>query len=92
MRVLNPVGEKKAKGVKCELAPRLDTLKGKVVGIIDDGAGKAYFQRIEELLQEQARVARIIRKLRPHLSQPSPIALIDEMVKNANAVIVGVGI
>ena len=92
MKVLNPVGEKKSTGVKDKLAPRLDTLSGKVVGIIDDGAGKAYFQRIEELLKEKVKPARIIHKVRPHLSQPSPVELVDEIAKASDAVIVGIGI
>ena len=92
MKVLSPVGEKKRTEVRDELAPRLATLSGKVVGIVDDGAGKAYFQRIEELLKEKIKPAQIIRKVRPHLSQPSPAELLDEIAQASDAVIVGVGI
>lgn len=92
MKVLSPVGEKKHIDVGRELAPRLATLSGKVVGLIDDGVGKAYFQRIEELLKEKVKPAQIIRKVKPHLSQPSPTELLDEVVKACKAVIVGVGI
>ncbi|MFC1861414.1 hypothetical protein ACFLYL_03995 [Chloroflexota bacterium] len=92
MKVLNPVGEKRRVDVKGELAARLDTIDGKIIGIIDDGAGKTYFQRIEELLEEKARPSRVIHKLRPHLSQPSPAELIDEIAKSCDAAIVGIGI
>lgn len=43
MKVLSPVGETKRIDVEGKLAPRLATLSDKVVGIIDDGVGKAYF-------------------------------------------------
>jgi len=92
MKVLSPVGEKKRIDVERELAPRLATLSGKVIGLIDDGAGKAYFQRIEELLKEKVKPAQVIRKVKPHLSQPSSTELLDEVVKACKAVIVGVGI
>ena len=92
MKVLNPVGEKKSTGIKDKLAPRPDTLSGKVIGIIDDGAGKAYFQQIKKLLQEKVKPARIIHRVRPHLSQPSPIELVDEIAQASDAVIVGIGI
>lgn len=92
MKVLSPVGEKQRTEARDELAPRLATLSGKVVGIVDDGAGKAYFQRIEELLKEKVKPAQIIRKVRPHLSQPSPAELLDEIAQVSDAVIVGVGI
>lgn len=93
VKILSPVGEKKRDAAKKEeLAPRPTTLADKVIGIVDDGAGKAYFQRIEELLSERVKPAQIIRKVKPHLSQPSPVQLLDEVVKICHAVIVGVGI
>lgn len=92
MKVLSPVGERKRRDVEGKLAPRLAALGNNVVGLIDDGVGKAYFQRIEELLKEKVKPAQIIRRVKPHLSQPSPAELLDEVVKTCNAVIVGVGI
>ena len=92
MKVLSPVGERKRIDVEGKLAPRLAALSNKVVGLIDDGAGKAYFQRIEELLKEKVKPVQIIHKVKPHLSQPSPVELLDEVVKACHAVIVGVGI
>lgn len=91
MRVLSPVGETKQVEMKDELAPRLATLSGKIVGLVDDGAGKAYFQRIEELLKDKVKPAQIIRKVKPHLSRPSPAELLDEVAKACDAVIVGLG-
>ena len=92
MKVLSPVGEKKRTEVKDKLAPRPATLSDKVIGLIDDGVGKAYFQRIEELLKEKVKPAQVIRKVRPHLSQLSPAELLDEVAQACDAVIVGVGI
>lgn len=91
MRVLSPIGEKKLTGAKGELAPRLDTLSGKIIGFVDDGAGKAYFQRIEELLEEKVKPAQIIRKVKPILSRPASAEMLDEVAKVCNAVIAGLG-
>jgi len=49
MKVLNPVGESKFANAKDETAARLGRFDNKVIGVIDDGAGKAYFDRIKQL-------------------------------------------
>ncbi len=92
MKILNPVGDVRYIERRDKLAPRLSDLAGKVIGFVDDGAGKSYFQRIEELLTERAKVAQIIRKVKPLLSAPSPRELVDEVASACDAVIVGVGI
>jgi hypothetical protein len=92
MEVLSPVGERQDVKVKEKLASRPEDLLDKVVGIIDDGACRDYFKRIEELLRERCHPARIVHKLRPHLSQPSPVHMLDEIVKECDVAIVGVGV
>lgn len=92
MKVLSPVGEQKRREVTVSLSPRPATLSGEVVGIVDDGVAKEYFKRIEELLNETVKPAKIIRRVKPHFSRPSPQELLDEIAKVCTAVIVGVGI
>lgn len=64
---------------------------GKIIGLVDDGAGKAYFQRIEELLEERVKPAQIIRKVKPILSRPASAEILYEVAKVCNAVIAGLG-
>jgi hypothetical protein len=94
MRILSPVGHQRqaAVAVKDELTLRLPTLMGRVIGIIDNGAGKAYFRRIEQLLHQRIKPSEIIRTVKPHLNRPSPEELLDRMAEQCAAVIVGVGI
>ena len=92
MRVLNPVGVTKYIETKDELAPRPERLEGLVVGILDDGAGKEYEDRITELLTEQCKPARIIHRVKPFLSAPAPLEMLDEVARECDVVIVGTGI
>ncbi len=92
MRVLSPVGVTRYVATRDELAPRPDRLEGKVVGIVDDGAGKEYQDRIKELLMEQCKPARIIHKIKPLLSSPAPSEMLDEIARECDVVIVGTGI
>jgi len=91
MRVLSPVGVTKYVEAKDELAVRPERLTGKVVGILDDGAGKEYQDRIKELLMEH-EPARIIHRIKPLLSSPAPPQILDGVVRECDVVIVGTGI
>jgi hypothetical protein len=91
MRVLSPVGVTKYLETKDELTVRPERLTGKVVGILDDGAGKEYQARIKELLMEH-EPARIIHRIKPLLSSPAPPQILDEVVRECDVVIVGTGI
>ena len=91
MKVLIPIGEKKFL-LKNELAPRLQGLKGKVIGIVDNRAGKAYFDRIEELLKQKGEVKQVIHLIKPEQTRPAPKTLIEDIVKACDAVIAGTGV
>lgn len=92
MKVLNPVGETKYRELKDKLAPRPSTLEGKVIGFVDDGAGQAYFDRIAELLHDICRPARIVKRVKPLLSAPSPQSLLEEIREKCDVVVVGTGV
>ncbi|MFC1970423.1 hypothetical protein ACFLV0_00565 [Chloroflexota bacterium] len=91
--VLSPVSAKKRAKARLELAPRLANLTGKVIGVIDNGKGKSYFDRLEQLLEEKCQPAQIVHKAKPHthLYQAAPTEFIEEMAKTCSAVILGVG-
>jgi len=92
MRVLSPIGVTRYVETKDELTPCPEQLTGKVVGILDDGAGKEYHVRIEELVRGQFDPVQIIHKVKLLLSSPAPPEMLDEYVRECDVVIVGVGI
>ncbi len=92
MKVLNPVGESKFANAKDETAARLRRFDNKVIGVIDDGAGKAYFDRIKQLFAENYKGVQVVHRVKPLLASPAPLELIDEIAGISDAAIVGTGI
>ena len=75
------------------LVPGLDTLDGKVVGIIDNGQANSttMFQELAKLLQEKYRPAKVLFKTKPTHMQGAPKAIMEEFVSRCDAVITGLG-
>jgi hypothetical protein len=75
------------------LVPGLDTLEGKVIGIIDNGQSNstAMFQELVKLLQEKSNAREIIFRTKPTHMQGAPKAIMDEIVSRCDAVITGLG-
>jgi hypothetical protein len=75
------------------LAPGLDTLEGKVVGIIDNGQANSttMFQELGKLLQENYRPAEVLFKTKPTHMQGAPKVIMEEFVSRCDAVITGLG-
>ncbi len=92
MKIFSPVGERKSVLYKDQLAPRQADLKGKTIGFLDNRAGKVYFERIEELFKDRAKVGRIKRWVKPEQTSPASADLIDEVAHGCDAVVVGVGV
>lgn len=69
-------------------APRLPSLAGRVVGLIDISkpGGSVFLDRLGDRLQREAGVAGIKRVVKPTFSKLSPQALLDEM-RGAEAVV-----
>ncbi len=89
--VLDPSGyvEQEAQG----LAPRIGQVRGKTVGLLDDGLphADALLDRIGELLVEKHGVAKVIKIQKPNLSLPSPGPLLEKLKAEVDFVVVGVG-
>lgn len=92
MKVLNPVGESKYANAKDEVSARVGQFDNKVIGVIDDGAGKLYFDRIKQLFSESFEGVQVIHRVKPMLSAPSPLEIIDEVARLSDAAIVGTGV
>ena len=75
------------------LVPGLDTLEGKVIGIIDNGQSNstAMFQELAKLLQEKSNAKEIIFRTKPTHMQGAPKAIMEEISNRCDAVITGLG-
>lgn len=71
----------------------LDTLEGKVIGIIDNGQSNSttMFQELAKLLQEKYQPAEVLFKTKPTHMQGAPKSIIEEFVNRCDAVITGLG-
>jgi hypothetical protein len=75
------------------LVPGLDSLEGKVIGIIDNGQSNstAMFQELAKLLRERFRPAGVLFKTKPTHMQGAPRTLLDEFASRCDAAITGLG-
>jgi hypothetical protein len=75
------------------LVPGLDTLEGKVIGIIDNGQANSttMFQELAKLLKEKYRPDEVLFKTKPTHMQGAPKATMEEFVSRCDAVITGLG-
>ena len=74
-------------------APRPSNLSGKVVGLLDNTKEQAdiILQTIGEALCERYGVEKVILRRKEHYSKPAPGEMIDEMAKQVDVVIAGLG-
>lgn len=89
--VLDPTGTVREQVNHGQIAPRLTTFDGKVIGLIDDGLlGSEYYLRgLERLLRSEFPTAQTHFWTKPVLSRPAPPALISEAVERCDTIIVG---
>jgi hypothetical protein len=69
-------------------APRLGTLQGKTIALLDISkpGGSVFLDRIEERLKRQHGVAVVIREMKPTFAKPAPAEVIQK-IRGADAVI-----
>lgn len=87
--LINPVGFSKAEQVS--LAPRLDTLKGKTIGILDNAKPRAdvILEEVKQYLESKGAVCSIY-EFKPHLAKPMPREQIERLAQ-ADAVVGAIG-
>jgi hypothetical protein len=75
------------------LVPGLDTLEGKVVGIIDNGQANSttMFQELAQLMQENFHTKEVLFKTKPTHMQGAPKPMMEEILSRCDAVITGLG-
>ena len=90
IRVLNPTSESMV--VAFEPAPRLQSLKGKTVGLISNGkeGTTGFFAHVDRLLRERYQVAEVILRTKSNYSAPAENEIIDD-AKSWDLAITGLG-
>ena len=78
---------------KHTLAPRLDTIAGKTIGLINNAwrSVDITYKVFHQILCEKYEVAEVIEKRKPSASTPMPQDAFDELATRADAVIVSLG-
>ena len=75
------------------MAPRLDTLEGKVVGLLDNSKPNSdrILDLIGELLAKRYNLAGVVRRRKPNAGKGVPQEMANEMAEECDFAIVGVG-
>ena len=85
--LINPCDERRQ---SAQPAPRLDTLAGKTIALLDISkpGGSVFLDRLELLLTERYAVARVVREMKPTYTKPAPGGLLEKL-RHVDAVIEG---
>ncbi|HSB73077.1 MAG TPA: hypothetical protein VLT62_27445 [Candidatus Methylomirabilis sp.] len=75
------------------LAGRPAHLKGKTIGILDNGKAKSdlLLHELQELLRTEAGVADFVRLRKASAYRPAPDEQLDDLAQKTDAVITGIG-
>ena len=78
--LVNPLDE--TARVISKPAPRLDSLAGKTIGLLDisKAGGSIFLDRLEQLLKKRYGVAHVIRAIKPTFTKPAPDAVIAKFL------------
>jgi hypothetical protein len=81
-----------AKG-QITLAPRLDTLDGKSLGIIWNGRshGDKVLNAVIDLLKQKYRFETVVLRKKPFIGNVAPLEIQEEIAAVSDAVITGIG-
>jgi hypothetical protein len=90
IEVLSPVSRVAESAVP--LAPRVPTLTGRVVGLLDNSKSgtRPFLDRVEELLQREHGVSRIVRYAKPAAALPAPDEMLDAASRECDVVVNGI--
>jgi len=75
------------------LVTGLESLDGKVIGIIDNGQANSttMFQELAKLMQEKFHTKEVIFKTKPTHMQGAPKPIMEEILNRCDAVVTGLG-
>ena len=74
------------------LAKRVPTLEGRVVGLLNNSKSgtRPFLDRVEELLQSQHGVSRIIRYDKKAAALPAPDEILEAAIRECDVVVNGI--
>ncbi len=74
-------------------APRLTSLAGKVVGILDNGKTKSdiLLREVQDLLRAEAGVKDFVVVRKTSAYRPAPDEQVDDLARRVDAVVAGIG-
>ncbi len=74
-------------------ADRLGSLKGKVVGVLDNGKTKSdlLLREIQNLLRSEVGVSDVVTIRKPSAYRPAPEEQLNDLARRADAAITGIG-
>ncbi len=77
--LINPFDESQRE--KREAAPRLESLAGKTIGLLDISkpGGNFFLDHLAHLLKERFGVAQVIREMKPTFTKPAPDDVIERL-------------
>jgi hypothetical protein len=89
--LISPVNE--ATVAESALAPRLSSLRGKRVGLLDNSKSKAdkMLETVATILNARYGFSDIVRHRKPSASKPAAPEVIEELASSCDLVVVGVG-
>ena len=78
--LVNPMNE--AVSAKREPAPRLDTLAGKTIALLDISkpGGSTFLDALGRLLAVRYGVAQVVRAMKPTFTKPAPDTVIEQLL------------
>jgi hypothetical protein len=78
--LINPLDE--APRIKKDAAPRLATLEGASIGLLDISkpGGRVFLDYLEREFKERYGVARIIRETKPTFTKPAPEDTLERLI------------
>lgn len=93
MIVLSPEGKAQVSAAKIAAVPRLTSLKGKTIGILDNSKPNAdkLAERLAELLKERYGAAKVITRRKLTAQQGAPKNYLEELAGEADFVLAGLG-
>jgi hypothetical protein len=75
------------------LVPGLETLDGKVIGIIDNGQSNStdMFKELGRLIESKYHVKEVLFRTKPTHMQGAPKPIMEELLSRCDAIITGLG-
>jgi hypothetical protein len=92
--ILDPTGLTGNKAsVGLTLAPRRGELEGARVGLLENGKQNArrFLEDVAEVLRERYGAGAATLRRKENFAQPAPAELIDELSREADLVVIGIG-